>query len=304
MLSHDVERFVSLKRAAGYKFNGQDKTLRDFAEFATASGDQFVRAGRVYDWAICASTPYQRRERLLTVRRFALTMRAETSCHEVPAADAIGPWSKVRKSPYIYTPNEIARLIDAAANMSSVRPFRPLMYAALFGLLAATGLRISEALALQIQDATDDGLIINETKFRKSRLVPLHETTRQALGIYLSSRRKVGALTDDLFVSRFGKAPSYTMVRQVFSTLVRSVGLRTEPGRLGPRMHDLRHTFAVRSLEQCPSDREAVSRHILALGTYLGHAHLESTYWYLEATPTLLAHIAKADEAWYLRGAP
>mgnify|MGYP002279216469 CR=1 FL=1 len=304
MISRDIERYVNLKRVAGYKFYVQDKMLRNFAEFATAYGDKFVRSQRVFDWAVRASSPDQRRERLLTVRRFALTMQAETPCHEVPAADAIGPRHIVRKPPYIYTPNEIARLIDAAAKMKSAGSFRPLMYATLFGLLAATGLRISEALALQVQDATDDGLIINETKFCKSRLVPLHDTTKKALGVYLSSREKLGALTDDLFVSRFAKAPHCTTVRRVFLTLIGSIGLRAKPGRREPRIHDLRHTFAVRSLEQCPHDREAVSRHIAALSTYLGHVHLESTYWYLEATPTLLAHIAEADEAWYLRGAP
>jgi integrase len=162
---------------------------------------------------------------------------------------------------------------------------RPLMYSTLFGLLAATGMRISEALAFRLKDVTADGLIIRQTKFQKSRLLPLHDTTRRALDEYLRARARLGTLDDALLILTTGKAPSYNTVAPVFLRLARLVGLRGEPGQPGPRIHDLRHTFAVRSLEQCRHDRETVARHILALSTYLGHAHVTDTYWYLHATP-------------------
>jgi integrase len=171
------------------------------------------------------------------------------------------------------------------------------MYATLFGLLAATGMRISEALALLLGDVTTDGLIIRNTKFRKSRLLPLHDTTRQMLDDYLSARLRLGTLDGALFVSTTGKAPSYSTVESIFLKLMRTIGVRGEPSQPGPRIHDLRHTFAVRSLEQCGHDRNAVARHIVALSTYLGHAHVTDTYWYLHATPTLMERIAEAGEA-------
>jgi integrase len=177
------------------------------------------------------------------------------------------------------------------------------MYATLFGLLAATGLRISEALALQITDLTADGLIIRQTKFKKSRLVPLHETTQRALDAYITVRAGVGTFDGSLFVSVCGRALAYTTVVAVFLELARSIGLRGAPGQRGPRIHDLRHTFAVRALERCPHDRDAVARHLVALSTYLGHVHATTTYWYLQATPFLMEQIADVSEALLQGGA-
>jgi integrase len=177
------------------------------------------------------------------------------------------------------------------------------MYSTLFGLLAATGLRISEALALRLEDVTEDGLIICETKFHKSRLVPLHQTARQALTTYLLARTRLGTFSRSLFVSTSGAAPAYNTVAAVFLQLVRSIGLRAARGQRGPRIHDLRHTFAIRSLEKCQPGRDAVSRHIVALSTYLGHAHVTDTYWYLGPTPYLMRQIADASETLLRQGA-
>ena len=139
--------------------------------------------------------------------------------------------------------------------------------------------------------------IIQQTKFHKSRLLPLHDTTQRVLDEYLSVRVRLGTLDGALLVSITGKAPSYHTVVAIFLRLARSIGLRGAPGQRGPRIHDLRHTFAVRSLEQCRHDREAVARHVVALSTYLGHAHVTDTYWYLQATPILMGQIADAGEA-------
>jgi len=172
----------------------------------------------------------------------------------------------------------------------------------MLGLIAATGLRISEALALRLGDVTDDGLVVRETKFRKSRLVPLHPTTRDALHAYLRERAKYARDCDAVFLSEWRSRLKYPTVITTFLALVRRIGLHPGPGKPGPRIHDLRHTFPVRSLEQCAGNREAVVRHALALSTYLGHAHVADTYWYFQATPRLIADIAKQGEALAKRG--
>jgi integrase len=205
--------------------------------------------------------------------------------------------------PYIYTADEIATLIRAASLLPPCNSIAPLMYATLFGLVAARGLRISEALALRCDDVAEDGLIIRKSKLGKSRIVPLHDTTRNALDRYRAVREKLGIFDPSLFVSASGLPLRYDAVRGVFRRLIRSIGLQKQTGRLGPRIHDLRHTFAVRSLERCGHDRDAVARHIPALSTYLGHAHVTDTYWYLQATPVVMRQIADAGEASHRRGA-
>lgn len=167
---------------------------------------------------------------------------------------------------------------------------------ALFALLVSTGIRISEALALQIEDITPAGLLIRHTKFRKSRLVPFHATVGDGLDRYLLLRRQVGGDSTSLFVSNRGTGFAYSTVNHVFLGLVRSTALRGGPGTKGPRLHDIRHTFAVRSLEACHGSKEEVARHLLALSTYLGHAHPSDTYYYLQATPRLMEAIARAGE--------
>lgn len=194
-------------------------------------------------------------------------------------------------------------LLDAAATLGPRGSLRPHAYVTLLGLIASTGLRISEALALRLDDITGVGLVILETKFRKSRLVPLHPTTRAALDVYLRKRAKYAVDDDAVFLSEWRTQMKYPTVLTTFLTLVRQIGIHRGPGKPGPRIHDLRHAFAVRSLEQCAGSREDVARHALALSTYLGHAHVADTYWYLQATPKLLADIAKRAESLTKRGA-
>jgi integrase len=303
MLSRALTRYVELHRCLGYKFLTQHLLLRNFVHFAEAQGDEHVRVVRVLDWAARAPSPPQRRNRLLTVRRFALALRAEDLGHELPPADAFGRGRFERPEPHIYAQGEILGLMNAAANLKPPGSIRPLMYSTLFGLLAATGMRISEALALQLDDLTEDGLIIRKTKFQKSRLLPLHATTRRALAAYLSARFRLGTPDRALFISSTGRAPAYPTVVTVFLQLARSIGLRARPGERGPRIHDLRHSFAVRSLERCRHEPEAVARHIVALSTYLGHGHVTDTYWYLQATPILMRQIAEAGESFHQGGA-
>jgi len=162
-------------------------------------------------------------------------------------------------------------------------------------------LRISEALALSISDITDDGLVIRATKFNKDRLVPIHTSTRAALDRYLSSHCRRKMISDDaVFVSLVGSRLAYSTALSTFLTLLRAAELRDGPGKPGPCLHDLRHTFAVRSLERCPANAQAIKQHTVSLSAYLGHAHVTDTYWYLEATPTLTRQIAANSEACFL----
>ena len=276
--------------------------LHSFAAFAENRSEQFIHTDTVLEWATSAPSIRQRYDRLLTVRRLARTLNAEDERHQVPPADVFGHAPRRRRTCHIYTQDEIDHLLRAAAQLTSRRSIQPATFTAFLSLITATGLRVSEALKLQLSDITDDGLVIRATKFQKSRLVPLHETVNLGLQHYLTARSRIKTFTSAVFVSKRGRAIPYSTVNQTFLHLARSAGLRPGPGLGGCRIQDLRHTFAVRSLEQCAGDRKAVARHMAALSTYLGHAHVSNTYWYLQATPKLLCDVAKAAEALHRGG--
>jgi integrase len=240
--------------------------------------------------------PKRRRERRLgMVRRFADHARAEDPAHEIIPKKVFASGRCRRTFPQIFSPEELRQLLDATANLRPRGSLRPLTYYTLFGLLAATGLRISEAMHLVVDDVTADGLIVRKTKFRKSRMLPLHETTQVALEHYLQQRQTVADSDNRVFISTKGSALTYAMINGTFHFLLKRVDLRLKPGQR-PRIHNLRHLFAVRSLENCTGDYDRVTRQILALSTYLGHAHVTDTYWYIQATPCLMACIADACE--------
>lgn len=302
MLRSDMERYIQLRRSAGFKLSNESLMLRSFVAVAEVHGDCHIRTDCALAWAGQGSSAAQRNRRLSVVRHFALALQAEDDRHQVPPRGAFGNATHRRPPPYIFSSCEITSLIWAADQLKPVGSLRPKMLAMLFGLLAATGLRISEALALRMKDVTADGLLILETKFKKNRLVPLHDTTRAALDRYIVARVQTAAGTDALFVGIDGRTPGYYGIKDVFNRVVTAMGLqRARNGGL-PHIHDLRHTFAVRSLERFRGDRKAVSRHMTALSTYLGHTHVTGTYWYLEATPVLLEQIAEAAEMRHREG--
>jgi integrase/recombinase XerD len=170
-------------------------------------------------------------------------------------------------------------------------------------LLASTGLRISEALGLRFADITADGLLIRETKFRKTRLVPLHDSAAAGLERYLMRRRQHASDDDHVFIGEHGRPLSYPAVQGTFLTLLRRAGPWSTPGGHRPRLHDLRHAFAVRALQASPAGRRRIGQHMTALATYLGHVNIYATYWYLEAAPDLLQDIADVGETFMDRGA-
>lgn len=304
MLSDEVARYVDLKHSLGFKFRSQSNLLYSFARFSEELGERFVCTSCVLDWASQAPSPQQRRNRLLTVRRFALAAVAEDARHQLPPAGTFGNLEFKRIRPHIYSPSQIDDLLCAAASLGPEGSIRPVAYVTLFGLLAATGLRVSEALALRLDDLTTDGLEIRQTKFHKSRLVPLHETTWDALEKYLEIRSRLNTSHDSFFVSANGRSMNYSTVASNFRTLAGKAGLREKSGSPRARLHDLRHTFAVRSLEQCAESPRGIRRHMVALSTYLGHAHVTDTYWYLHTTPKLLRQIASAGEELKSGGVP
>lgn len=302
MVMRIVESYLAVRRAAGYSLKSQAVTLRSFARYAAVRGDSQVRTATAVDWAALASSPARRAARLKEVVRLARHARAEDPGHEVPPADLFGA-HRHRPTPYIFSPSAFAGLMAEARRLKPQCSLWPRTFSTLLGLLWCTGLRISEAMALRFDDLTADGLIIHRSKFKKSRLVPLHDTAWAELDRYLACRRCVGGATDRVFVSQRGRPLEYTTLRKTFRRLVRAAGL-DQPGGPVPRLHSLRHTFATRALLACPGGRDHVAKDMLAVSTYLGHAHVADTYWYYEATPELMADIATRCERFLVGGAP
>ncbi len=298
----NVERYITFKRHLGFKFVLHARTLRAFADEAVDCSDGFIRAASVVAWARKTSTAGQARIRLRIVCDLAVWLHAEDPRHEIPPRFALGRVPVRRSSPHLLSAVQVKQIMDAALLLKSTGPLNRYTYHYMIGLLATTGLRLSEALALKLSDVTPDGLVVRQSKLGKSRLVPLHDSTSEALSRYLEIRMRMGGGDEHLFVLSSGKPPHHSTLSKIFLRLARQIGFRGGPGELGTRLHDLRHGFATRSLENAVAvDRDSVSRHVLALSTYLGHVNMASTYWYLEATPVLLREIARAAEHTHLR---
>jgi len=289
-----VESYLAVRRATGFTLSNTEYLLRSFAGFAADRQQTHIRTATAIEWASQATSVAQRHTRYQTVCRFAQYLRAEDSRHESLPANHFG-CRKTRRVPHIYSRDEINGLVVAAARLPSSDSLLPKTYAALISLLAATGLRISEALHLLVSDITPGGLLIRKTKFQKTRLVPLHDTTVAGIGKYLAHRQAARRGGNHIFVSGEGQPLVYWKVHSVFRTLLKSVGLKPSGGRW-PRIHELRRTFAVRALESSPTGRQRIGQHMLALATYLGHVNINATYWYLETTPELLLDIAVVAE--------
>ena len=294
-----IETYLALRRATGFAMLNAEYLLKSFAAFATERGQTHVHAQTAIDWAALGPSVVQRDARLKAVCRFVRHVRAEDARHERPPVNHFGA-RKTRRSPHIYSAAEIDRLIEAAHRLRPKNGLRSRTYATLIALLAVTGLRISEALKLTVADVTCDGLLIRETKFRKTRLVPLHDTAAAGLKRYLARRRPRSG-TDPVFVDARGLPLRYIAVKETFDRLVVRAGIAPAAKRR-PRLHDLRHTFAVRALQGSPTDRSRSGPHMVALATYMGHVNIYATYWYLEATADLMRDVAAAGEGFITEG--
>jgi integrase len=293
-----IEAYLALRRATGFAMSNAEYLLKSFAAFAAEHGQTHVQAQTTIDWAALGPTVAQRDARLRAICRFVRHVQVEDAQHELPPANHFGA-RKRRRPPHIYSADEINRLVKAALRLRPKGGLRPLTHATLIALLSATGLRISEALKLTVADVTGDGLLIRETKFRKTRLVPLHETAAAGLTRYLARRRPPH--DDPVFIDKRGVALRYIAVKETFDRLVGKADVRSKTGRR-PRLHDLRHTFAVRALQGSPVGRNQCGPHMAALATYMGHVNIYATYWYLEATAELMRDVAAAGEGFLSEG--
>jgi integrase/recombinase XerD len=289
--------YLQLRRNLGYRIRAVASALRSFVAFAECENASYITTDLALRWAQepLHAQPATWASRLQMVRRFAIWLSASDRRTEVPSAGLL-PHRYRRKRPYIYSDAEIKKLIRAAWRLPSPTGLKGRTYSTIFGLLAVTGMRISEALALDRDDVDlGEGILrIQRTKFGKSRLVALHESTRQILAEYARERDRVvrRPATAAFFLLERGTRATEWSTRYNFAKVSREVGLRS-PGKgcghgHGPRLHDMRHRFAVCTLLNWYRAGIDVEREIPKLATYLGHVHVNETYWYIEAVPELL----------------
>ncbi|MGH7972776.1 MAG: tyrosine-type recombinase/integrase [Limisphaerales bacterium] len=281
------------RRALGYKLDKEGLLLLSFARYADRSGHQGPVSNKlVIRWASLprdAASAYWAR-RLNTVRVFARYQAVIEPATQIPQRHVFGSANR-RKTPHIFAAKELRRLLRCARQLSS--GLRALTYQTLIGLLACTGLRISEALNLTVRDVDlEQGLLrVGQSKFQHSRLVPLHPSANRRLRHYARCRSREFPQAQHFFVSGRGLALGYFTACRVFRKL--ACDLPPSNGRPHVRLHDLRHTFACRVLVNWQRSSRGASGRVAILSRYLGHTHLRDTYWYLTAVPHLLQQAAK-----------
>lgn len=297
-LKNALEQYLSLRRSLGYHLTTQERRLRNFVEYARVRGEPYITSKLAVEWAGHQCGPASWSSRLSTIRSFARYVAVVEPRTEVPPSGIFPPQRRPR--PYIYSDDQIS---DLLATMLVLHPksLRGRTLHCFFGLIASSGLRFSEAFLLERDDVDLNAgiLTIRQTKFGKSRIVPLHPTTTEVLARYATERdvspaRRAGRL---FFIGVYGRALNHWNTCDAFVTWTRKAGLRAPDSRQGPRIHDLRHTFAVRALLNWYEQGEDVARRLPELSTYLGHTHVRDTYWYLSAHPALLNHAKLLLEA-------
>jgi integrase/recombinase XerD len=293
-LKSEITRYVAMRRGLGFGLAYDEPLLRGFARFLEARHARRVTTALALEWARLPITarPEQWARRLGIVRRFAVHLHALDPRTEVPPPGLL-PYRPRRRSAHVYSEAEIARLLAAAPSLRSRSGLRAATCTTLIGLLVVTGLRISEAVALDDPDDLDfrEGLLrIRRAKFGKSRLVPIHRSTVRALRRYARARDHAFPRrpTRALFVGEQGRRSSVWAIRRSFVELSRRTGLRAATAHRGPRLHDFRHRFAVMTLLYWYRRGLDIERHLPRLSTFLGHRHVSDTYWYLGAVPELL----------------
>jgi integrase len=291
-----LEEYLAVRRALGFQLSREAITLKEFVRFAERENASFITTDLALRWATQPQDAHSTwwAKRLGMVRRFAQYRVALDPRTEVPSQQLL-PHRFRRKQPYIYSDEEILWLIEAAKKLRSPMGLRASTYSTLFGLLTVTGMRISEVIALDRRDVDlNEGILtVRRTKFGKTRLVPLHSSTRNTLCKYARLRDRIypHPQTPSFLLSDRGTRLTQCTVRWTFVRLSRQIGLRGPADRRGPRLHDFRHGFAIRTLLAWYRAEEDVQRRLPQLSTYLGHRHVADTYWYISAVPELL-HLA------------
>ena len=297
-LGKALEEYLAVRRALGFRLDAPGRLLHQFIDFAEAERASFITRDLALRWATQSKQchPAYWASRLSVVRRFAEYHSVIDPRTEIPPVGLL-PHRLQKKSPYVYSDAEIEQLIAAAKRLRSPLELQGATYSTLFGLLAVTGMRVSEPLSLDREDVDlAEGILnIRQTKFGKSRLIPVHGSTRNVLVRYAARRDRTlpNLATSAFFVSEQGRRLSQSTVWRMFVKFSREIGLRSATSSTGPRIHDLRHRFSIHTLCRLYRAGEDVERHMTALATYLGHANPLNTYWYLSATPELLLLASK-----------
>jgi len=299
-----VEDYLMLRRGLGYRSPSQERALRAFARYLDQNGhDGPIRLETSLDWAssTASTDPCNPARRLTTVRGFLRHMSALDGATEVPAPGLLGPAGH-RTPPHVYSDREIVDLLRAASGLSPTGGLRPRCYATLFGLIACTGLRISEALALTCGDIDLPAamLTVRAGKRGRTRLVPLHPSALTPLRDYAADRaRRYGRPSDGAAFFRTDRSDhiSYTAANHTFIVLRRELGWTAASRTRAPRVHDLRHRMVVRRIQTWHADSVDVDAKLAVLATYLGRVEVRELYWYLTAVPELMSIVGDRFEA-------
>lgn len=304
-LRNALTDYLQLRRGLGFEMPQDGCLLDGFVTFLERAGAQRITTDLALDWARLPGQahPSYWRQRLSVVRGFARHLATLDPASEIPSPDLL-PAHRPRITPYIYTGEEIAALMAAAGRLTP--PLRALRHQTLIGLLAVTGLRPGEALALDREDVDlrHRVILVRTGKQGKQRELPLHDSTVAALGEYVGQRdaRFPQPSTSAFFISARGGRVGRHELNQTFTTLIRGVGLDGRGARARPRPYDLRHAYAVRTLLDWYEAGEDIDRRMPLLSTFLGHTDPASTYWYLQGVPELLAVVSSRLER--LAGVP
>lgn len=299
-LRQALDNYLAIRRSLGFKLARTGLLLADFVAHMESNGIDTITTDAALAWAILPPNGASEwwAQRLSVVRAFARHLHAIDPAHEVPPVGLL-PGRSHRATPYLYSDADIAALMAAARSLRS--PLRAATFETLVGLLAVTGLRIGEALRLDRADVdlVEGVVTIRFTKFGKSREVPLHRSTVDALAAYTRERDRLCPVPVDpaFFMSMAGTRLLYCNAHLAWLDLVHRAGLQPRSARCRPRPHDLRHSFAVRTLLDWYRDDADVQARMPLLSTYLGHVHPANTYWYLSAAPELLNIVAARLDA-------
>jgi integrase/recombinase XerD len=302
-----VQEYLALRRSLGFKLHKAGKALPAFVTFMEQQRASVITSQLALTWAQQPTTvqPAEWASRLSIVRGFARHRSATDPRTQIPP-EGLLPYRPTRARPYLYSEEEIRRLLRAALALPGERSLRPWTYYCFFGLLSVAGLRTSEARNLELQDVDLRAgvLTIRGAKFGKSRIIPLHASTRRVLADYLARRARQWAgraVSSYVFVSARGHRLDGGDIRRTFYAVSRQIGLRGVADRHGPRLHDLRHRFAVTTLVRWYRAGDDAERRLPVLSAYLGHVHVSDTYWYLSAWPELMREAMTRLERWWER---
>jgi integrase/recombinase XerD len=307
-LREAVKEYLTLRRPLGFKLQKDGKELLAFVQFMAEHRASFITPQLALAWAQQPTTvqPAEWAHRLSVVRTFARYRSATDPRTQIPPPGLL-PFQPKRAQPYLYSDEEIRRLLRAAFRMPyryERGKLRPWIYYCLFGLLNVSGLRLGEARALELQDVDLNAavLTIRGAKFGKTRLVPLHPSTCTVLANYIARRQRHGAgrtVSSYWFVSSRGNRLDVGDIHRTFYALSRQIGLRGASDRRGPRLHDMRHRFATNTLVQWYRSGQDPERRRPLLSTYLGHVHVSDTFWYLSACPELMREaVSRLERSW------